>query len=96
MINNGDKLVKLEIHFRMSDSVELTGKFSDDVNIILDQILKYRLSEKNHDKQHKYDSNKTNYENFWNMISTTDRVLLLGGWISEWDGKNLKDINQSI
>ena len=74
------KAVKLNIHFRLPDD------FTGDLNDAIEEILKYRRNEnKNHSSIFDPDSEKDMYENFWDMINTTDRVLLAETWMAEYN-----------
>ena len=63
------KLLHLNIYFKLPDN------FEGDENDAIEEMLKYRRSEKNHEKDFKFDPNIPVYDNWWNMVNTTDRVL---------------------
>lgn len=76
------KAVKLNIHFRLPDD------FTGDLNDAIEEILKYRRNEnKNHSSVFNPDPEKDMYENFWDMINTTDRVLLAETWMAEYNNE---------
>lgn len=77
------KAFKLNMHFRLPDD------FSGDLNDAIEYMLKYRRNpNKNHADVFEYDQEKDQYENFMEMINTTDRVLLADFWLSEYSEEN--------
>jgi hypothetical protein len=74
------KAVKLNIHFKLPDT------FKGDLNDAIEEILKYRRTlDKGHSDVYEYNPDEDQYTNFWNMITTTDRVLLAEVWMAEYD-----------
>lgn len=63
------KYVHLNVYFKLPEG------FEGDLNDAIEELLKYRRGEKNHNYNFKYNPAKTIYENWWKMINTTDRVL---------------------
>lgn len=84
----GEKMVSLNLCFK------LPKEFSSiDLNEVLEEILKYRRGEKNHDKNHVYNPDEDLYSNFWNMVNTTDRPFIAQYGIGEYDGEKWIDIS---
>lgn len=63
------KYLQMNIYFKLPDG------FEGGENDAIEELLKYRRSEKNHKTDFEFDPSKTIYENWWDMIHTTDRVL---------------------
>lgn len=68
-MKENDRLLQLNLCFK------LPADFKGDLNDALEAILKYRRGEKNHDKDFKADPDKNIYNNWWDMVHETDRVL---------------------
>ena len=69
-MEKGEKMLHLNVYFK------LPADFKGDINDAIEAMLKYRRGVKNHEKNFTIDSEKSLYENWWDMISSTDRVLL--------------------
>lgn len=63
------KRLSLNINFKLPDDL------SGDLNDAIEELLKYRRSEKNHDKDFNPDIAKSIYDNWFEMVTTTNRVL---------------------
>lgn len=65
------KLLKLDICFRLPDD------FDGDLNDALEEMVKYRRREKNQIKDdYIVDQSKSIYENWWDMVHSSNHVLL--------------------
>lgn len=64
------KLLQLNICFKLPDN------FEGDENDAIQTLLDYRRSEKNHKGDYQYNPNLDIYDNWWEMVNTTDRVLM--------------------
>jgi hypothetical protein len=64
------KNLHLNIYYKLPDD------FEGDTNDAIEHMLNYRRGEKNHKVDFKYDPSKDVYDNWWEMVNTTDRVLL--------------------
>jgi hypothetical protein len=64
------KKLHLNINYRLPDD------FEGDTNDAIEHMLNYRRGEKDHKIDFKYDPHKDIYHNWWDMVNTTDRVLL--------------------
>lgn len=74
------KAFKLNMHFKLPDD------FKGDLNDAIEEMLKYRrLKDKGHSTVYQYNKDIDQYENFMDMINTTDRVLLAETWIATYD-----------
>lgn len=63
---------------------KLPDDFEGDLNDALEEILKYRRNpNKGHSGVFIANQDKSVYENWWDMVSTTDRVLYGNIWIGE-------------
>lgn len=63
------KRLALNINFKLPDD------FNGDLNDAIEELLKYRRSEKNHDVIFIPDTSRTIYDNWHEMVTTTNRVL---------------------
>jgi len=86
------KALKLNIHFKLPDD------FTGDLNDAIEEIIKYRRKEhKGHSTVFKYNPDDDQYTNFWNMIQTTDRVLLAETWMATYnDTENKWDYHDDL
>jgi hypothetical protein len=64
------KNLHLNIYYKLPDD------FEGDTNDAIEHMLNYRRGEKNHKDDFKHDPDKDVYHNWWEMVNTTDRVLL--------------------
>lgn len=80
------KRLSLNINFK------LPTDFNGDLNDAIEELLKYRRSEKNHDDDFQHDINKNVYENWWDMVNSTNRVLYGEYNISELENDYWKEI----
>jgi hypothetical protein len=64
------KQLHLNIYYKLPED------FQGDTNDAIEHMLNYRRGEKNHKVDFKYDPSKDVYDNWWDMVTTTDRVLL--------------------
>ncbi len=65
-----DLFIQIDMCFK------LPKDFKGDLNDALEEILKYRRSIKNHEKEYKYDQEKDLYSNWWEQVNTTDRPFI--------------------
>mgnify|MGYP003811910033 CR=1 FL=1 len=86
----GEKMISLNLCFKLSKEFNST-----DLNDILEEILRYRKSDKDHDGVHVYDPEKDLYSNFWDMVHQTDRPFIAQFGIGEFDGETWVDLNKS-
>lgn len=80
------KYLNLDVHYRLPDD------FEGDLNDAIEHMLKYRRSEKNHQHDFKYDPLKNGYDNWWEMVNSTDRVLFGSVFLGRLDGKEWTDL----
>jgi len=73
----GTKMLHLDIYFK------LPADFKGDLNDAIQAMLDYRRGEKNHNKDFKADPEKSHYDNWWDMVHETDRVLFGGVKLAE-------------
>lgn len=69
LIKDGDVQLKLNICFKIPKG------FKGDLNDAILELYRYRTSSKNHDKVFTPNVDKDVYENWWDMVSSTDRRL---------------------
>ena len=81
MINKGEKLVKIDLCFK------LPADFEGDLNDALQAVIDYRKGEKNHDKTFHANGDSTAYENWLKMVQETDRPFFAKASMSEFDGE---------
>lgn len=74
------KRLSLNINFKLPDD------FDGDLNDAIEELLKYRRSEKNHDSNFIPDPAKPIYDNWYDMVNSTNRVLY-----GEYSVAELKD-----
>ena len=75
-MKHNEKLLHLDINFRIPADFELTGDYNTDLNNAIEAMLKYRRGPKDHKEIFEPDPEKSNYSNWWEMVCSTDRNLL--------------------
>lgn len=83
MIEKGEGLLHLNIYFK------LPKDFNGDLNDAIQALLDYRRGEKNHQIDYTYNPEISLYENWLEMVNTTDRVLFGKTSLSKIDENNL-------
>lgn len=76
----GEKMLRLDICFK------LPADFNGDLNDAIEALLKYRRSEKNHDKIYTPNPAQTIFDNWWDMIHETDRPFYGAVGLEEYSG----------
>ncbi len=80
------KMLLLNICFKLPDD------FQGDANDAIERMVEYRRSSKNHETDFTYDPTKEVYDNWWDMVTTTDRILHGQLQLAELKGQKWVDI----
>jgi hypothetical protein len=85
-LTTGNKVLHLNCYFKLPED------FNGDLNDALQALIDYRKSDKNHEDTFEADEQSSLYENWWNMIHTTDRPFFAEASISEYNNEPAGDI----
>lgn len=84
---------KDDIFFKINLCFKLPKDFAGDVSDALQEIIKYRDLPKAHNDKFVYDETISLYANWWNMVNTTDKILLASVSSGKFNGKEFIDLD---